>query len=108
MRMLLQGEEIPRGVHLCTEVKTLDDGLIEFLQETIDKNPKIKLIIVDTFQFIRKKKAKGGTLYQKEYGETGELKQFADKNNVCILLVHHLKNQKTDDVFQQMYGSNRY
>lgn len=108
MRMLLQGEEIPRGVHLCTEVKTLDDGLIDFLQETIDKNPKIKLIIVDTFQFIRSKKAKGGTLYNKEYGETGELKQFADKNNVCILLVHHLSKKKSDDVFLQMSGSNRF
>lgn len=108
MRMLLQGEEIPRGVHLCTEVKTLDDGLIDFLQETIDKNPKIKLIIVDTFQFIRSKKAKGGTLYNKEYGELGELKQFADKNNVCILLVHHLSKKKSDDVFLQMSGSNRF
>lgn len=108
MRMLLQGEEIPRGIHLCTEVKTLDDGLLDFLQQTIDKNPKIKLIIVDTYQFIRKKKTKGGTLYNKEYGETGELKQFADKNNVCILLVHHLSKKKSDDVFLQMSGSNRF
>lgn len=106
LKMLLQGEEIPKGIHFSTEVKTLDDDLLDFLQQTIDINPKIKLIIVDTFQYIRKKKAKGGTLYNKEYGELGELKQFADKNNVCILLVHHLKNQKTDDVFQQMYGSN--
>lgn len=96
------------GIHLCTEVKTLDDGLLDFLQETIDKHPNIKLIIVDTFQYIRRKKRSGTTQYEKEYGETGELKQFAEKNGICILCVTHLKKETTQDVHQQIYGSNRY
>lgn len=104
--ILLQGEPMPNGIHFYTDIKTLDNGLLEFLQDTINQYPNIKLIIIDTLQFIRSTKTGGGTLYQKEYREMSILKGFADKNNVCILAVHHLKNTPTKDVFAKMYGSN--
>ncbi len=106
LNVMLDGETMPNGVHFCTDIKTLNTGLLEFLQDTINKYPKIKLIIIDTLQFIRSSKTGGGTLYQKEYKEMSILKNFADKNNVCILAVHHLKNTPTKDVFAKMYGSN--
>lgn len=106
LNIMLQGDPMPNGVHFCTDIKTLDNGLLEFLQDTINQYPKIKLIIIDTLQFIRSSKTGGGTLYQKEYREMSILKGFADKNNVCILAVHHLKNTPTKDVFAKMYGSN--
>lgn len=106
LNIMLQGDPMPNGVHFCTDIKTLDNGLLEFLQDTINQYPNIKLIIIDTLQFIRSTKTGGGTLYQKEYREMSILKGFADKNNVCILAVHHLKNTPTKDVFAKMYGSN--
>lgn len=106
LNVILEGEPMPNGVHFCTDIKTLDTGLLEFLQDTINQYPNIKLIIIDTLQFIRSTKTGGGTLYQKEYKEMSILKGFADKNNVCILAVHHLKNTQTKDVFAKMYGSN--
>lgn len=106
LNIMLQGDPMPNGVHFCTDIKTLDNGLLEFLQDTLNQYPKIKLIIIDTLQFIRSSKTGGGTLYQKEYREMSILKGFADKNNVCILAVHHLKNTPTKDVFAKMYGSN--
>ena len=106
LNILLDGEPMPNGVHFCTDIKTLDNGLLEFLQDTINQYLNIKLIIIDTLQFIRSTKTGGGTLYQKEYREMSILKGFADKNNVCILAVHHLKNTPTKDVFAKMYGSN--
>lgn len=106
LHILLQGEQIPNGLHFYTDIKTLDNGLLDFLQNTLNEHPKIKLIIVDTLQFIRSSKSGGGTLYQKEYKEMSVLKEFADKNNICILAVHHLKNTPTKDVFAKMYGSN--
>ena len=36
----------------------------------------------------------------------GILKGFADKNNVCILVVNHLKKTPTKDKFNNMLGSN--
>lgn len=108
LKKMLQGEPMPNGIHFYTDIKTLDNGLLDFLQNTLNKYPKIKLIIVDTLQFIRSSKSGGGTLYQKEYKEMSKLKAFADKNNVCILAVHHLKNTPSKDVFAKMYGSNRY
>jgi hypothetical protein len=106
LKILLQGKQVPNGLHFYTEIKTLDNGLLDFLQNTLNQYPKIKLIIIDPLQFIRSSKSGGGTLYQKEYKEMSMLKEFADKNNVCILAVHHLKNTQTKDVFAKMYGSN--
>ncbi len=106
LRMLLQDDEMPEGIYFSDKRRTLDNGLLDFFQETIDKKPDIKLIIMDTLQFIRSQKIKGGTQYNKEYKEMNILKEFADKNKVCILGVHHLKNQPSKDVFAQMYGSN--
>ena len=107
LKTILQEEEMPTGIHFYTERKTLDDGLLEFLQDFLVKHPNTKLIIIDTFQFIRSYKTGGGTLYQKEYKEMSQLKEFADENGICILCVHHLKNTSpSKDVFQQIYGSN--
>ena len=34
------------------------------------------------------------------------MKALADKYNICILLIHHLRKQAADDPFQQIAGSN--
>lgn len=106
LKIMLQGEPMPNGVHFCTDIKTLDDGLLEFLQDILNQYPKIKLIIIDPLEFIRSDKRGGGSQYKKDYREMGILKGFADKNNVCILVVNHLKKTPTKDKFNNMLGSN--
>lgn len=104
LRILLQNEEAPIGIHFETNPKTLDEGFLEDLQGRLDSNNNIKLVIVDTFQYIRGTTKGGGTLYNKEYKEMSKLKEFADKNKVCILLVHHL-NKKSKKGFDSINGS---
>ena len=45
-------------------------------------------------------------MYASDYKEISALKTLADKYNVCILLIHHLRKQAADDPFQQIEGSN--
>ena len=45
-------------------------------------------------------------MYASDYKEISALKALADKYNVCILLIHHLRKQAADDPFQQIAGSN--
>ena len=45
-------------------------------------------------------------MYASDYKEISALKALADKYNVCILLIHHLRKQTADDPFQQIAGSN--
>ena len=106
LKKLLQDEKMPNGIYFFDERITLDTGLLEMLQDFVDKHPNLKLIIIDTLQFIKSEKSGGGNSYQKEYKEMSKLKSFADKNGVCILCVHHLKNTPSKDKFSQMYGSN--
>ena len=45
-------------------------------------------------------------MYASDYKEISALKALADKYNICILLIHHLRKQAADDPFQQIAGSN--
>ncbi len=35
-----------------------------------------------------------------------KLKQFADSNGICLLLVHHTRKQQSDDKFDMISGTN--
>ena len=75
-----------------------------------DKNPGYQhpdtgLIVIDTLQKVRSND-QNNSMYASDYKEISALKALADKYNVCILLIHHLRKQAADDPFQQIAGSN--
>ena len=107
-KVLGVGQPAPAGFHIATSCNTLDDGLLTELQNTLNKNPNIKLIIIDTLQKVRGSQEKGETWYKCDYREVGILKKFADINKVCILAISHLRKQKDSDQFNQITGSTRY
>ncbi len=45
-------------------------------------------------------------MYASDYKEISALKKLADKYDICILLIHHLRKQAAYDPFQQISGSN--
>lgn len=47
MLKILDGNPIPEGIHFSTRASTLDDGLIQQLNDELEDNPNIKLIIID-------------------------------------------------------------
>lgn len=73
----------------------------KFIQEHKDTG----LIIIDTLQKIRGKE--NDTIsYAKDYDAVSQLKEFADKNDLCIILVHHTRKQISDDPFDMISGTN--
>lgn len=48
------------------------------------------LVIVDTLQKVREMMGEAYS-YAGDYEVTGQLKEFADRHNTCILVVHHRK-----------------
>jgi len=103
---VMQGGKAPPNLYLSTKADSLDNGLFSQLEEEIKQHPNIKLIIIDTLQKIRGKTIKNETSYNSDYREMTLLKDFADKNKLCILLVHHLRKLTDDDVFNRISGSN--
>ena len=106
LKKILGDEDVPENFHLQINCSTLDNGLIEELENHLKEFPNVKLIIIDTFQKIRSSQSGKSDMYSNDYKEVSKIKSFADKHKICIVLVHHLKKGKEDDVFEKINGSN--
>lgn len=96
-------EDAPPSVHFCTESRILGDGLEEQLRQFLTEHPDTSLVIIDTLQMIR------GTTYDStyanDYRDLSALKKLADTYSIAILLIHHLRKEKADDVFNRISGT---
>jgi len=106
MNKILKGKKAPTDLRFVTHADAIDHGFLEKMQEEIKTFPNIKLVIVDTLQKVRGRAIKNETAYSGDYREMGLIKQFADKHNICILFVHHLRKQIDEgDAFNMISGS---
>ena len=96
-------EDAPPNVYFCTESRILGDGLEEQLRQFLAEHPGTSLVIIDTLQMIR------GTTYDNtyanDYRDLSALKKLADAHGIAILLIHHLRKEKADDVFNRISGT---
>lgn len=102
---MLKGNLPPEGFHLSVQCNTMDNGLIDELEDYLEHNPKIQLIIIDTLQKVRGNPNRADTLYSNDYKEVGMLKKLADEHKICILAIHHLRKMNDSDVFNKISGS---
>jgi len=96
-------DEIDSRLHFTIEAKTLQSGFIVDLQECLKKYPNTRLVIIDTLQKIRR--TSNDMSYSTDYQDISILKNFADNNNLAIILVHHLRKQEDNDVFNMISGT---
>lgn len=101
----MYGTDSADNLHFTIWAKQLGSGLDEQLQRFVNEHPDTKLIIIDTLQKVRE--AGGDKFsYANDYEIVGKLKQFADKNHICLLLVHHTRKQQAEDKFDMISGTN--
>lgn len=96
-------EDAPPTVHFCTDSGVLGQGLEEQLETFFREHSDTVLVIIDTLQMIR-----GGgydNTYANDYRDLSVLKKIADAHELAILLVHHLRKEKADDVFSRISGT---
>ena len=92
------------NLHFAITSKKLGEGLEDQLEEFIDKHPNTRIIIIDTLQKIRQ----GGNdtySYANDYECVGALKKFADRTEICLLIVHHTRKQQASDKFDMISGT---
>lgn len=107
MGKLLAGKEAPAGFHVTISAHSLDDGLLDELEGFLKDHAGVALIVIDTLQRVRGTANGREGVYANDYRELAALKEFADRHNVALLLVHHLrKMQDTADPFNMISGSN--
>ncbi len=104
-----KGRPFEHGVHITTKAPTLDrDYLLDVLAEKLEENSKIKMFIIDTLQKVRKtqKSKDDSNAYATDYAELGLLKEFADDNDIAIVVVHHSRKAIDEvDPFANILGS---
>ena len=96
-------EDAPPSVHFCNDTFLIGGGLEERIETFVSEHPDTTLIIIDTPQMVR------GTgydnTYANDYRDLSVLKKLADKHGVAVLLIHHLRKEGADDVFNRISGT---
>ena len=98
------GVEGTDDLHFAVYAKQIGNGLDEQLEKFLREHPDTNLVIIDTLQKVREI---GGDAYSyaNDYEIVGKFKQFADKHNICLLLVHHTRKQPAGDKFEMISGT---
>lgn len=91
-------------LHFAISTNKISNGLILQLECFIKEFPDTRLIVIDTLQKIRNQSNDGA--YASDYGDISILKEFADKNKIAIIVVHHIRKQGDSDVFNKVSGTN--
>ena len=107
MNKVLNNQPAPDSFHFCITAPTIDNNLLDCIEEHIKEHPDIKLIIIDTLQKIRRASRSSGSMYQQDYLELGTLKTFMDKHKLSLMLVHHNRKLKDpENKFNMISGTN--
>ena len=101
----MYGTDATPNFHMGIVANKLNDGLRDQLENYMIKNPKTKLIVIDTLKKIRDKESEQYS-YSADYDIIESLKGFADKHKICLLIVHHTRKQGSEDTFDTISGSN--
>lgn len=104
-RALRLTEEAPAGLHLCGHAPMIGQGLEQQLDQMLAEHPGIRLVIIDTLQKVRMV-AGANASYGNDYQDAAALKELADRCNVCLLVIHHLRKMPDEDPFNRLSGTN--
>ena len=99
------GAEETDNLYFATQCKTLNEGLDEQIKGFMEEHSDTGLIIIDTLKRVREA---GGAdySYASDYDIVARLKSLADSYNVTMLIVHHTRKQKEEDIFDMISGTN--
>ena len=97
-------EEAPDNLFFATSAPSLAEDLTAQIENFIAEHPDTVLVVIDTFQKIREG---GGEMnaYADDYKDVGRLKNIADKYNIALVVVHHVRKQPSEDPHQMVIGT---
>lgn len=98
------GVEDVNKLHFAINAKQLGNGLDAQLEKFVREHPDTRLIIIDTLQKVRELSGEAYS-YRDDYQIIGQLKQLADKFQLCMLVVHHTRKSPANDEFDRISGT---
>ena len=98
------GVEDVGNLHFAINAKQLGNGLDAQLEKFVREHPDTRLIIIDTLQKVRELSGEAYS-YRDDYQIIGQLKQLADRFQLCMLVVHHTRKSPANDEFDRISGT---
>ena len=81
-------DEVPPTIFFAVSAGTIADGLAAQIEAFVKEHPGTVLVAIDTFQMVRQN---NDVSYAGDYQDVLLLKHLADRLDICLLLVHHLR-----------------
>lgn len=101
-------ESAPRNFHfIFNDVLHLNEGFILQLDALLEQIPNTKLVVIDTLNFVQYHPAKGESAYNADYRTGRDLKAYAEKKGIAIVVVTHTtKMLHAEDEMMNVSGTN--
>lgn len=93
----------PENFHFSVQLKKLDDGGLEQLEDFIEEH-RPSLIIIDTLVCVRPK-VKGKNEYEADYAALSPLQKLAGEHGIAIIVIHHLRKMSGEDPLDMVSGT---
>jgi RecA-family ATPase len=101
----LAGTSVPGDLHLWTDVKQMDVGGLDQIDDWLKIHPGTRLVVIDTLARFRPQAKRGANVYLEDYQLLAQLKSLADRHHVALMLIHHLRKETGVDPLEQISGS---
>lgn len=108
LNTVLNGEAAPANFHFVfSNVMPMTEGFLLQLEDLLEQLPNVKVVVVDTLQFIKYRQTKNESAYECDYRTGRDLKEFAEKRKIAIVVVTHTtKLIHIEDEMANVSGTN--
>jgi hypothetical protein len=105
VEQLYRPDDSPHTIEFFYNAPKMHDGFAEALIHTLEARPSVRLVVIDTLRCIRESSEGQYNLYQEDSDFMGALNQCAQDAGMTILVVHHTRKAKGEDVFDEISGT---
>lgn len=105
LEMLRPNQEWPHSLSFMTEAPRLYAGFEDAVRGWADKSDQPKLVVIDTFNFIRPNRQSDRVSYQSDYADGAAIMTLANDLGVSILVIHHARKMDAEDPLDSISGS---
>lgn len=108
LNIVTGGKEAPKNFHFVfNNVMPMTEGFLLQLEDLLKQFPNVKIVVIDTLQFIKYRQGKSESAYECDYRTGRDLKEFAEKNHLAIVVVTHTtKMIHIEDEMSNVSGTN--
>jgi predicted transcriptional regulator len=104
LNALIGSSRWPDRLHIYTRWERGEQG-VAHLDAWMAAHPDTMLIVIDILQNFRPPRDPKGNPYDQDYEAVKIINEFAERHRIAVLIIHHTRKAKADDVFDEISGT---